>query len=72
MPGGRLTRTWSTAVRTSSVAFCMSVPSSNSIEVVDEPSETLDEMCLTLAMPAIAFSTGRVTCVSICAGAAPF
>lgn len=29
-------------------------------------------MCLTLETPAMAFSTGRVICVSICDGAAPF
>ncbi len=72
MPGGRFTRTRSTAVRTSSVAFCMSAPSSNSMLVTEAPSVTALEMCLTLETPATAFSTGRVICVSICAGAAPF
>lgn len=43
----------------------------NSADVEDIPSVTVEVIVLTPAMPATAFSTGRETCVSISAGAAP-
>ena len=71
MVGGRSGRVASTAVRTSSVAFCMSVPSSNSMKVTEEPRVAVLWTCLTYWMPAMAFSIGRLIWFSTSAGAAP-
>ncbi len=72
MSRGRLTRIWSSRVLTSSVIFCMSSLSGNSIWVVEAPRVTVDWMVSTFGRPAIAVSTGRVIWVSISEGAAPF
>jgi hypothetical protein len=68
---GRSERTRATASLTSLTASAGSVSSRKSIVVVDSPSVIEDAMCRTPEMPATAFSTIFVTCVSISAGAAP-
>ena len=71
MPEGSWTRVRSTMVRTSSTAFCRSVPSSNSSVVLETPVVTVELTFLIPATPVSAFSIGRVIWFSISVGAAP-
>src|SRR5262249_31433494 len=70
-PCGSCWRILAISFLTSLVARSLSVPSSNSMLVVEIPSSMIDVMCLMLPMPATASSTLRVTCVSSSTGAAP-
>ena len=68
---GRSMRTRAMASLTSFKARSWFTSSWNWIIVCDDPSVTVEVMCLTPLMPANASSTLRVTCVSSSAGAAP-
>ena len=71
MSWGRDARRPVMALRTSLVARSVSVPSSNSIVVVETPSVMLDVMWRTPERPASESSIRRVTWTSISAGAEP-
>ena len=68
---GRSERTRETAERTSSTASCTGFSSWNSAAMVAVPSVSVEVMCLSPWVVAMAFSILRATSLSSCPGAAP-